>query len=163
MTHECHFWNLQPCSWYFGYCIYLTKCFFHNKWGETWLLLIKLLYELTDELANDLRKSQNFMKLLSSVQSSAQNENIVNTSKKLRKTRYCKLCLLHCKSCLVSICNAKLGWNRLKESIITADFKFEYAKMFLRTSCYQDPKFKRKFEAILETAFWEKVSCTPSL
>ena len=26
---------------------------------------------------------------------------------------------------------------------------------------YQDPKFRRKFQAILETAFWERVICTP--
>ena len=30
--------------------------------------------------------------------------------------------------------------------------------MFLRKFCYQDQKFKRKFEAILETALWGKVS-----
>ena len=35
----------------------LTKCFFHSKWNGTWLLLVKIdnKYELTDELANDVR------------------------------------------------------------------------------------------------------------
>ena len=33
--------------------------------------------------------------------------------------------------------------------------------MFLRKFCQQDPKFKRKFEAILEMAFCERVSLRP--
>ena len=41
-------------------------------------------YELTDELP----KSQNSMELESSVESSSQNENVANTSKKLLQTRY---------------------------------------------------------------------------
>ena len=47
-------------------------------------------YELTDELPSDvnLRKPQNFTELLSSIQTSSQNENIVNASKKSLKTRH---------------------------------------------------------------------------
>ena len=44
-----------------------------------------------------------------------------------------------------------------------ADFKFESGKMFLRKFWWKDPKFKWKFQAILETAFCERVSlCPPS-
>ena len=39
-----------------------------------------------------------------------------------------------------------------------ADFKFESGKMFLRKFWWKDPKFKWKFQAILETAFCERVS-----
>ena len=124
-------------------------------------------YELTDKLpktTEDLWKSQNSMELQSSVQSSSQNENIVNTSKKLLKTRYWTFLLLHCKSCLVSIWNARLSWNVLKQSrFITVDFKLESAKKFPRKFCQQNPKFKRKFQAVLEIASWERFSCTPSL
>ena len=42
MTHECYFWNLQPCSLYFGICRYFSKCFFRSKWNGKWLLLIKM-------------------------------------------------------------------------------------------------------------------------
>ena len=47
-------------------------------------------YELTDELPSDvnLRKPQNFTELLSNIQTSSQNENIVNASKKSLKTRH---------------------------------------------------------------------------
>ena len=47
-------------------------------------------YELTDELPSDvnLRKPQNFTELLSSIQTSSQNENIVNASKNSLKTRH---------------------------------------------------------------------------
>ena len=47
-------------------------------------------YELTDELPSDvnLRKPQNFTELLPSIQTSSQNENIVNASKKSLKTRH---------------------------------------------------------------------------
>ena len=46
-------------------------------------------YDLTDKLPKNLRltKSQNSMQLQSSVQSSSQSKNIVNTSKNLLKTR----------------------------------------------------------------------------
>ena len=45
-------------------------------------------YKLTDELPNGVRKSQNSIELLSSVQSSFQNENTVKTSKNLLKTKF---------------------------------------------------------------------------
>ena len=56
------------------------------------------IYELPHELPNDLRlrilenqeiwkRSQNFIELWSSAQSSYQNDNFVNTSKKLLKNR----------------------------------------------------------------------------
>ena len=76
-------------------------------------------YELTDELPSDvnLRKPQNFTELLSSIQTSSQNENIVNASKKSLKTRHWTFLLLHCKSNLVSIRNATINCNGLKRSI----------------------------------------------
>ena len=47
--------------------------------------------------------------------------------------------------------------------IETTDYKLESNKMFLRMFCQQEPKFKRKFQAILETVFCECVSlCPPS-
>ena len=47
-------------------------------------------YELTNELPNDarLKKTSKSMELKWNVQSSSQNQNLVNTSKKLLKTRY---------------------------------------------------------------------------
>ena len=99
--------------------------FFHKKWNETWLLLIKIVntsWLLICQTTSYLRKSQNSMELCSSVQFSYQNENVVNTSKKLLKNTYWTFfLLLHCKLSLASIWNAchnaKLGWNGLKESI----------------------------------------------
>ena len=44
-----------------------------------------------------------------------------------------------------------MGYIRV---FITANFKFESTKMFLRKFCWQGPQFKRKSQAILETAFW---------
>ena len=35
--------------------------------------------------------------------------------------------------------------------IESTDFKLESDKMFLRKFCQQEPKFERKFQAILET------------
>ena len=56
------------------------------------------IYELPQELPNDLRlrilgnwetsrKPQNFIKLLSSAESSSENEDFINTSEKLLKNR----------------------------------------------------------------------------
>ena len=74
-------------------------------------------YELTDELANDLRlkKISKLHGIIS--QYSYQKENIVNTGSKLLKTRYWTFPQLHLRLGLVSIRNATLGWNELKESI----------------------------------------------
>ena len=62
MTYECHFWNLQPCSSYFGTCRYLIKCFSHDKRNGTWLLLIKMVntsWLTSCQTTNDLRRSKN--------------------------------------------------------------------------------------------------------
>ena len=53
-------WNLQPCSQYFGNCRYLTKCFSHTKWNETWLLLTKILstsWLTSSQVTYNLRKN----------------------------------------------------------------------------------------------------------
>ena len=58
------------------------------------------------------------------------------------------------------LCLAEMDQKRV---FITADFKVESAKIILWNFCQQDPKFKQKIQSILETAFWESVSCMFSL
>ena len=72
----------------------LSKFFLHHKWSQGWLLVINWNIWVTHELPwhGILRnqeisgKSQNFIQLLPSAQSS-QNENFVSTSKNLLKNR----------------------------------------------------------------------------
>ena len=45
--------------------------------------------------------------------------------------------------------------------IETTGFTLESDKMFPRKFCKQEPKFKRKFQVILETVFCESVSLFP--
>ena len=95
-------------------------------------------YELTDELPNNVRfkNSKNLMELQSSVQSTSQNENIVNTSKKLLKLDI--ELFPYCTANHALFLYGMLHWmKQVKREYLyfTADFKVEPAKMFLRKIC----------------------------
>ena len=58
----------------------------------------------------------------------------------------------NCNSSPISISNVTLAWNVLKEVFITADFNL--ITQNVSKEVLQDPKFKEKFQALLETACW---------
>ena len=66
----------QSWSEYFENFWCLIKFSFDHKWNQAWLII---------RVERVSQKSQNFIELYPSTQSSSQNKNFVNTSKKLLK------------------------------------------------------------------------------